>query len=754
MSRHVFALLVLMMPLFTRGYAQEISKEMADSLFRSLATAKMDTNKVNNLLKLADYFLYTAARSADGLDSARYFITQANLISTRLNSAECSRRVRIYSARYNFEAGAFDTGKNILTQMISDDRRTGDIYNEALAWKELGDNIYFDDRPHASLRLSSYQHARELFQKAGYQLATIEAYKNIADVHLNQGKLELAERELLAVLSQYRELRYEKIHYTYDLLASLYSAKNDQKKELYYRLLVLQTMGQKGPPEERASLLLRIIRIYRNLGRFDKCIELANQGILLYKNRVHDDFYYAMVGAGAHALLSSKRYPQALAMLSKARAEHEKTDFAAQYINMGLGAYYTQLKQYNQAQYFYEIAFNYYKQPSEHAYVKQFCRNAGISLANIKIAQRQFKQAKKYVDFLLTTEPAKDQLYKSKLELAQFKIDSANGDLKLAIKHFERHKIIEDSLYNVTKSRQIAELDIQYETRQKEQSIRMLNTEAISKNAMLEKVNLQRNIILLALVLSCVFLLMAYRFYRYKQKNNESVLKSNKLIKSKNRQLEFLVEEKEWLLKEVHHRVKNNLHTIICLLESQAAFLENDALKAIEKSQHRIYAMSLIHHKLYQAEDIQSIDMASYIPELVQYLKDSFGISSGKIYFSLNIEQISLDLSVAVPVALIINEALTNSIKYAFSQKAHGEITISFLEQNDGSIILELTDNGIGMDENIEKFDRVSLGLQLIKGLANEIQGQIHIESKDGVKITIRFKKQVLGYGDIPESKE
>ena len=201
-----------------------------------------------------------------------------------------------------------------------------------------------------------------------------------------------------------------------------------------------------------------------------------------------------------------------------------------------------------------------------------------------------------------------------------------------------------------------------------------------------------------------------------------------------------MVEEKEWLLKEVHHRVKNNLHTIICLLESQAIYLENDALEAMEKSQNRIYSMSLIHQKLYQSDDIQTIDMASYIPELVQYLKDSFDTLSKQVYFNLKIDKISLTQTIAIPIALIINEAITNSIKYAFPGKSGGEILISLQDENE-SIKLELADNGIGMNNDITNAESVSLGLQLIKGLSKEIQGDLKIETEHGVRITIIFKK-------------
>jgi len=321
------------------------------------------------------------------------------------------------------------------------------------------------------------------------------------------------------------------------------------------------------------------------------------------------------------------------------------------------------------------------------------------------------------------------------------KVDSAEGNFASALTHFKKYKKISDSLYNVTKSGQIAQLEVQYETKQKEQSIKLLNSEARSQKARLDKVNLQRNIILAALVWFAIIGVITYRFYRYKQKSNEAILKSHKLVESKNKQLELLVEEKKWLLKEVHHRVKNNLHTIICLLESQSAFLENDALEAMENSQNRIYTMSLIHQKLYQSDDIQTIDMSIYIPELLQYLKDGFDTSSYQIYFHISIAQISLTQTIAIPIALIINEAVTNSIKYAFPDNTGGEIMISLQEEN-GAIRLELADNGLGMTKSIqEDTEPRSLGLQLIKGLSKEIQGDLKIESKGGVRITITFEK-------------
>jgi len=232
---------------------------------------------------------------------------------------------------------------------------------------------------------------------------------------------------------------------------------------------------------------------------------------------------------------------------------------------------------------------------------------------------------------------------------------------------------------------------------------------------------------------------------------------ANKAIIEKNTLLQKLVLEKEWLVKEVHHRVKNNLHSVICLLEAQTAHLENDALKAIEESQHRIYTMSLIHQKLYQSEDIQTIDMAVYIPELTEYLSDSFDVSN-RILFKIRTQSINLPASKAIPLGLILNEALTNSIKYAFPDDRMGEISISLTGQN-GQYKMILSDNGIGIvkEEKTKKQD--SMGLRLIRGLTKEIGGKILMKNNPGFKITILFEVEDLfgpmssHYYELPASE-
>lgn len=245
---------------------------------------------------------------------------------------------------------------------------------------------------------------------------------------------------------------------------------------------------------------------------------------------------------------------------------------------------------------------------------------------------------------------------------------------------------MKDSIFNAAKIKQVSELQTAYNTEQKNIQIKSLEDKESLQKLSLNNAESTRNWIIVALFL---ILIIAGLFYR--QAN--AAKKVSKLIAGKNLLLQQVVVEKEWLLEEVHHRVKNNLYTVICLLESQAMFLENDALKAMESSKNRIFAMSLIHQKLYLSADIETVDMSEYVAELVHNLEESFDVPD-KIRFDVEVDLITLNISNAIPLGLIINEAITNSIKHAFPENRRGYIFIS-ISAGAWQIKLEMSDNGI-----------------------------------------------------------
>jgi len=314
------------------------------------------------------------------------------------------------------------------------------------------------------------------------------------------------------------------------------------------------------------------------------------------------------------------------------------------------------------------------------------------------------------------------------------KIDSLLGDKDKQLNDLWHYNDLLNEDYRVSKTKLAEELQVKYATEKKESQIRELTQRGELEKANLEQANLVKNITAAGVILLVIIAGLLYRQMTVKQKSHDIIAQKNDL-------LQRLLEEKEWLVKEIHHRVKNNLHTVICLLESQAAYLDNDALKAIETSQHRIYAMSLIHQKLYQSDDIKVIDINAYITEFIQYLADGLGAPKN-IKLTLNIDAIKLGPAQAIPVGLIINEAVTNAIKHAFPGNRKGEVHIS-LKALENYIILSVSDDGIGF--NIENNGETkSLGLELIKGLSKDLRGSISFETNNGTAIILKFLKNPM----------
>ncbi|PWV45412.1 histidine kinase dimerization/phosphoacceptor domain -containing protein [Chitinophaga sp. S165] len=342
-----------------------------------------------------------------------------------------------------------------------------------------------------------------------------------------------------------------------------------------------------------------------------------------------------------------------------------------------------------------------------------------------------------------------------------YKADSAMGNFEEALTHYRMYKSINDTLFNTAKSRQISVLQVQFETKQKDQAlqlnqqnIELLTRKAELQNAALNTATFTRNVIIAGAAMLAIMLGLVYNRYQLKLRSNRQLEHKQDEINQKNKFLQKLVGEKEWLVKEIHHRVKNNLQIVMSLLNTQAAFLDDkDALNAIRESRYRMQAISLIHQKLYQSENMALIDMHTYIRDLVEYLKDGFSDIS-RIRFDLQISHVKLDVSQSVPIGLILNEAITNAIKYAFTGNNNGIITISLQETIPGQLSLRIADNGAGIPPEDNKPRKQSMGMMLMDTLAEQLDGTLNIQSRNGVIITVSFKYQEKQTFTEPEELE
>lgn len=199
------------------------------------------------------------------------------------------------------------------------------------------------------------------------------------------------------------------------------------------------------------------------------------------------------------------------------------------------------------------------------------------------------------------------------------------------------------------------------------------------------------------------------------------------------------LQEKELLLKEIHHRVKNNLNVISAFLDLQENYLEDDQIKQIFKdSKSRVAVMSIIHEKLYQSRDFVNINKEDYFSQLIYYLLETYHISEEALTFSLSIDKnINLDLDSFITVGLIVNEALSNTLKYAFPDNGPGHIDITMKKIDEERFMLLIKDNGIGFPEHLDLNNMNSLGLSIMASMVKQGDGEITLSNDNGAQIKI-----------------
>jgi len=206
-------------------------------------------------------------------------------------------------------------------------------------------------------------------------------------------------------------------------------------------------------------------------------------------------------------------------------------------------------------------------------------------------------------------------------------------------------------------------------------------------------------------------------------------------------QIRESLEEKELLLKEIHHRVKNNMAVISSLLKLQSNHVKNKQFRAVlNDSMSRIKSMALIHEKLYRSDDLARIDFCEYIKDMVDSMYVSYGLSSNRIKLKKDVERINIGIDAAIPCGLIVNELLSNAMKHAFPDDSAGEITLSMHTINEDEVALKIMDNGIGIPEDVDFRNTGTLGMSLINTLVRQLKGTIELNRGMGSAFTVTFR--------------
>ncbi len=317
--------------------------------------------------------------------------------------------------------------------------------------------------------------------------------------------------------------------------------------------------------------------------------------------------------------------------------------------------------------------------------------------------------------------------------LAMSELKEKEGDFEGALVFHRSYLSIKDSILNMDVANRVTELDAKYGKEEDTRQIVFLTSENELKESRLREASTRNKLFAAGLIIALLLAGFTYFLFRQRKRNNE-------VLKEKNDVISKALDEKNLLLREIHHRVKNNLQVISSLLSLQSRYIKDEnAIKAIEEGRTRVRSMALIHQSLYQKENLVGIDIKSYFEKLLSELFRTYKVDGGKIELEMDIAPLNLDVDTMIPLGLIMNELVSNALKHAFKDRESGLLSLTVKEEDD-KLVLQVKDNGIGL-ENPDIFEgNSSFGNKLISSFSKKLNAELKVESKEGTQVEMRIK--------------
>lgn len=577
------------------------------------------------------------------------------------------------------------------------------------------------------IRFDRLDKAKEWFWKSIHTLRPVDDFNKIAEVHSNIG-------------------------YCFAQSAIYDSAAIHLRTSLEYRM--------KGGEKASSYALLNIGVVYFQSENLEMALNYYQKAL----NRAREEndrnierVCYQNIGA---LYTKTKDYDQATEFLSKAMAlgkeQNDSSAMATYYasvadIEIDKGDIKKALENYLAAKDVF---------PKNGSSTRRLFVHLNLSRTYLTLSQEKDRQLlglcieEGLIAYRLSTEALNTS---NQLEAASilFKAYKATGKHQQASEFASTAIALSDSLYNKQRVDAIAEVQEKYETEKKELEIALLNKDnALKQQELNESAEAQKRQAfitsgaLIVLLLSLTVVALLFRQAKRRKRTNAQLLEQNKTIEKQKEQVEQALleitqrdEEKELLLKEIHHRVKNNLQVVSSLLDLQSKQANEGEKAALAEGQSRVRAMALIHEKLYQSQSVSEIDFEAYCKQLSHQIAQLFP-NGQSIDCEVDVVNVKLDIDTAIPVGLILNELITNAYKYAFPN-GKGRLRISAKKNEQHTYTLRIEDTGEGLPDHFDWRKSKSLGLRLVHRLARQLYGAAEYSNDGKSTFEITFKDTI-----------
>ena len=503
---------------------------------------------------------------------------------------------------------------------------------------------------------------------------------------------------------------------TYFKIAWVFKKRGEIDKALDADLSALKLMEQADDQKGIANAYNRVSDDLTRQGRLKEASEYAEKAIgICQKNNFQEELVYALFNAG-NVQITAGNNQQALDY-------YNKTLLLAHSINMrgaelcdftnGRGNAFKRLGRYRQALNDYDTALALAKKIDYQNAIAATIANLG----EVNLLMGNYKDALVYqLQTVSMQEKDSDLSNLTENYLHVSTIYEKLGDYKSALEYQKKALMIRDSIASAASDEAMSKMLTQYETKKKEATIATQQNE-ISQQKKAQWMGAGIVVLLIGL--------LAFSFISYRNRS-----KSNRLLSAKNA-------ENELLLKEIHHRVKNNLEIVSSLLALQSAQIDDPNTKeAMREGQNRVNSIGIVHQKLYQGTNLGAIEMKDYFLNLSESILDSFG-AEGRVNMEIAMEKLHVDIDTAIPLGLIVNELLTNTIKYAFPKGHKGMVYIKLEKQKSGMLHLEVADNGVGKSIVTQG---TGFGTQLLSLLTRQLNGIMKEINHNGTQVIFDFK--------------
>jgi two-component sensor histidine kinase len=586
---------------------------------------------------------------------------------------------------------------------------TGEVDSISLYLAKLG-YYYLEQNDYDSAGYY-FQRGRHFNNKSNNKIRLAENLNNLGVLYFRTQLLDSSLFYYHSALEEYEKLRdFDNTSIVEINLGMIYKEKGLYEKSLDYLLRASHNLERKVPSSNLAACYNTIGNVYSKIGEPYAALDFHYKALAVRQKLNLQAVLGSSYNNIGNVYLILNQYDSAIGNFQKSleikRGLNDKRGEGTSLNNYGDAM--LKVGKLEHAENFYRQALAI-RLSTEDNVGQVISRNnlAHVYLlkGDLRAAQRELKASEALAVEMGLLQHLKDN-YVSQVMLYKHK-----GNYTRALDYSQQLLLIKDSLLNQEKAQILTEMQTRYESMKKEDRIALLEKEGLLHAVELERRQIWIKSLVLAMVLTFIIGILIYYNLRTVKRNKVHI---------------------ELLLKELHHRVKNNLQILSSLLSLQSQQLTDDtAIKAVKSSESRINAMALIHRKLYKVDQNRTVNIKEYITELIEYLVYSYGYHEKNLKLDLKINEISIDVDKAIPLGLILNELISNAFKHAYENQPNPRLMINLAHPGQHELNIQITDNGGGIPVEDEK-KRKTFGMKIVSTLIKELKGSVNVKSENG----------------------